>query len=243
MMQFDRASITAFILTLGVAMVPQVTQAQVVSDSAELVSSKVLSAASPQRESSNSSKRRLSRVQQVVKATRSLIHRESLAATPSDRLDYALQLVASLNQLRRDPRLQRSRYLKIAEQQLVSRLKSIQSRTRAEHRRATRSKLADSDKRPKKIEIRQDVLAQLNAAAGVNAGVGNQPNANLGNQQQDYGPLLVDLIQRTISPSSWDVNGGLSSVQYFRPRHALVVRAPQSVHDDLGPVLHQLRKQ
>ena len=91
------------------------------------------------------------------------------------------------------------------------------------------------------------MLAQLNAAAagvnGVNAGV-NVQNANGGNQgNQDYGPMLVDLIQRTISPGSWDVNGGLSSIQYWAPRRVLVVRAPQDVHDGLAPVLQQLRKQ
>lgn len=57
----------------------------------------------------------------------------------------------------------------------------------------------------------------------------------------DYGPELVDLIQRTISPTTWDINGGNGSVVYFAPRHAIVVSAPANVHDQVGDVLGQLR--
>ena len=192
-----------------------------------------------------SAKGRLALIRDVAKDASRLLEGESLAATPTDKLDYALKLVKSLDELRRDPRLQRSAHLKRTQQQLVSRLKAISYRTSRDHRRRKQKKT--TAEKPAKIEIRQDVLAQLNAAAagvnGVNAGV-NVQNANGGNQgNQDYGPMLVDLIQRTISPGSWDVNGGLSSIQYWAPRRVLVVRAPQDVHDGLAPVLQQLRKQ
>jgi len=194
--------------------------------------------------------RRLPLIRDVAKDASRLLQGESLAATPSDKLDYALKLVKSLEELRSDPRLQRSTHLKRSEQQLVSRLKSISNRTRLEHRRRNRKTARSSEgasaTKPAKIEIRQEVLAQLNAAAGgnaANAGV-NVQNANGANQgNQDYGPMLVDLIQRTISPGSWDVNGGLSTIQYWAPRRVLVVRAPQDLHDNVAPVLKQLRKQ
>jgi hypothetical protein len=57
----------------------------------------------------------------------------------------------------------------------------------------------------------------------------------------DYGQQLVDLIQRTIAPSSWDVNGGLGTIYYWRPGRALVVRQTGAVHDEMGDVLGQLR--
>ena len=41
----------------------------------------------------------------------------------------------------------------------------------------------------------------------------------------DFGPELVELIQQTISPATWDVNGGSSSIIYFAPRQVLVVSA------------------
>ncbi len=52
---------------------------------------------------------------------------------------------------------------------------------------------------------------------------------------------LIDLIQATISPETWDINGGRRSIVYFANGHALVVSAPGNVHDDLGGLLQQLR--
>jgi hypothetical protein len=52
---------------------------------------------------------------------------------------------------------------------------------------------------------------------------------------------LIDLIQATVSPEVWDINGGQSSIRYFANGHALVVSAPGDTHDDLGGLLQQLR--
>jgi len=57
----------------------------------------------------------------------------------------------------------------------------------------------------------------------------------------DDGQDLVELIQATISPEIWDVNGGAASIYYFRPLHALVVRAPGGVHGQSADALKQLR--
>ncbi len=57
----------------------------------------------------------------------------------------------------------------------------------------------------------------------------------------DYGLDLVDLIQRTIAPDSWDVRGGPGSIYYWRPGRALVVRQTTEVHDWLAETLEQLR--
>jgi hypothetical protein len=85
------------------------------------------------------------------------------------------------------------------------------------------------------------VLAQQfrNGNPAQTQAFGAQPNSN---SQFDYGPDLVDLIQRTITPAVWDVNGGPASVHYFRPLHALVVAAPGQTHDQLQNVLPQMRK-
>jgi hypothetical protein len=52
---------------------------------------------------------------------------------------------------------------------------------------------------------------------------------------------LIDLIQATVRPETWDVNGGRGSMAYFANGHGLVVLAPDDVHDDLGGLLRQLR--
>lgn len=67
------------------------------------------------------------------------------------------------------------------------------------------------------------------------AGRGRVPN-------DDYGQHLVDLIQKTIAPSTWDVNGGLGTIYYWRPGRALVVRQTGEVHHQMGGLLQQLRR-
>jgi len=52
---------------------------------------------------------------------------------------------------------------------------------------------------------------------------------------------LIDLIQATVSPEAWDINGGQGSIRYFSNGRALVVRGPEDVHDALGDLLRQLR--
>jgi hypothetical protein len=79
------------------------------------------------------------------------------------------------------------------------------------------------------------VLAQQGAAGGAPAG----PVAVA--QAVDYGPELVDLIQRTISPANWDINGGNGAIVYFAPLRVLDVRAPSSVQGQIGGVLGPLR--
>jgi HPt (histidine-containing phosphotransfer) domain-containing protein len=58
----------------------------------------------------------------------------------------------------------------------------------------------------------------------------------------DWGPDLVDLIERTINPSFWDVVGGPGTVYYYRPLQCLVVTATAEVHGNVGGLLGGLRK-
>jgi hypothetical protein len=58
----------------------------------------------------------------------------------------------------------------------------------------------------------------------------------------DYGQLLIDLIQRTIHPESWDVNGGPGSIFYWYPGRALVIRQTGEIHEKTGDMLDQMRR-
>ena len=58
----------------------------------------------------------------------------------------------------------------------------------------------------------------------------------------DHGAALVELIQKTIAPASWDINGGLGTIHYWRPGRALVVRQTDSVHEQVSDVLRQLER-
>jgi len=93
---------------------------------------------------------------------------------------------------------------------------------------------------PRMDADRPMVLAQRAArpAVGANILIGG----NVGRQQPpDYGPKLVELIQQTIAPDSWDVNGGPGTIMYFSPLRVLVVRQTGEVHDHLGGLLPAMR--
>jgi hypothetical protein len=109
------------------------------------------------------------------------------------------------------------------------------------------SQLGRNDKKkqsPSTLEVPEtNVLAQQVAVqAGGAFGQAAQPAALAGAEAiLDYGPELVDVIQQTISPATWNINGGNGAVVYFAPRRALVVSAPEAVHDKIDGVLGQLR--
>ena len=83
-----------------------------------------------------------------------------------------------------------------------------------------------------------DSVAQTPSAQSAQTAAKGQ-----GGQQgpRDYGLELVELIQHTIAPQTWDVNGGNGTIIYFAPRHAIVVRQTDDVHEDLGGILRGLR--
>ncbi len=58
---------------------------------------------------------------------------------------------------------------------------------------------------------------------------------------QQNGQELVDLIQKTIAPSTWDVNGGPGVIRFFENKQSLVIRQTDEVHGQLGEVIRQLR--
>lgn len=55
------------------------------------------------------------------------------------------------------------------------------------------------------------------------------------------GANLVRLIQTTVTPHTWDVNGGPSTILYYQRVHSLVVRAPWMTHQETERRLGQLR--
>ena len=79
------------------------------------------------------------------------------------------------------------------------------------------------------------VLEAAPAAGAAPAAAGAGGGAN-----DDDGQNLVDLIQTTIAPETWDVNGGPGSIYYWRNQHVLVIRATDDVHGFIGELTDQL---
>lgn len=100
--------------------------------------------------------------------------------------------------------------------------------------------------------IQQDVLEARRAQAAQSASTAKTPS--VGDTQlntagraggaavQDEGQSLVDLIQATIAPETWDVNGGPGVIRYWPAWHALVVRQTDEVHEQIGGIVHGVRK-
>lgn len=80
------------------------------------------------------------------------------------------------------------------------------------------------------VATRQALLRDYNARPGPAGGGSGQALA------------LVDIIQQTVHPDFWDVNGGPGKVAYFEQGHGLVVLGTEQVHDDVGNLLDQLRR-
>lgn len=59
-------------------------------------------------------------------------------------------------------------------------------------------------------------------------------------QNDDYGPDLVDLIERTVSPGTWESQGGLGRIYYWRNGRALVVSQTQEAHEAMADLIGQL---
>jgi hypothetical protein len=81
--------------------------------------------------------------------------------------------------------------------------------------------------------------ARANPLAGP--GGGAQPGGGWDAMTAQNAQQLIDLIQATIAPTSWDVNGGLGTIMYFAPKQVLVVRQTGDVHEQVGGAIRGLR--
>lgn len=168
-----------------------------------------------------------------------------LARPKDDQLEASIEEILYVHQeLREDDAMagsQREYYTAKVE----SRLNQLSIQLK---KRIARNKRLAKRKPPQQIRIPGDSAEQL--AQRVGGAVppvpplagGGLPGNRARQPNDDYGQQLVDLIQKTIAPSTWDVNGGLGTIYYWRPGRALVVRQTGEVHDKMGNALGQLRR-
>lgn len=75
--------------------------------------------------------------------------------------------------------------------------------------------------------------AQKNGYAG--------PGGAGGGNQADF-DSLIELITSTVTPASWDANGGAGSIAPFATNLTLVVSQTQEIHEQIADLLQQLRR-
>jgi general secretion pathway protein D len=62
-----------------------------------------------------------------------------------------------------------------------------------------------------------------------------------GGSQADF-QSLIDLIQNTVSPQTWNTVGGQGAIQPFETNLSIVVSQTQEVHEEIADLLEQLRR-
>ena len=77
-------------------------------------------------------------------------------------------------------------------------------------------------------------VGQTSSRNGVNMGGGGAAMADFDS--------LIELIQSTIAPDSWEEVGGAGTVSEFRGNLSLVISQTQEVHEEIADLLEQLRR-
>jgi hypothetical protein len=176
-----------------------------------------------------------------------LLKREAQAKTETARASAISDLCNLHQQVVRDIRYPTSDVLKEYRAKLWSRL--VKTKSELKQRLARDSKNAAALQDAAALEstdaiavVASDSLAHSLALLDQSQG-GPSALLNFGGRAipPDYGPALVDLIERTINPAFWDVVGGPGTIAYYAPLQCLVVRATSEVHENLGGLVLSLR--
>ena len=160
-------------------------------------------------------------------AVRDTMRREAMAATFADRSKAIRELCEIFVEIATGDAMNdtlRDRYLG----KVRSRLKRTQRDLEIQVSRDQRSKSRSAP--------------QADLPATVPLATGSAATLSRGGAAAENGQALVELIQATIAPEVWDVNGGQATIFYFAPVHALVVRAPGEVHRQAAGLLDNVRR-
>lgn len=180
--------------------------------------------------------------------TSDLLKRESQSKSERDRAAAVAAICRLHAEIVHDSRYSDSDVLKEYRSRLWSRLTKIKTelKTQLARNRANRAaldalqtlELANSAS----IAAADALAATLSLSSEIQGGPA--PFLALGGAPvpPDWGPNLVDLIERTINPAFWDVVGGPGTIIYYRPLQCLVVTATAEIHGNVGNLLGGLRK-
>ena len=146
----------------------------------------------------------------------------------------AHDFLALYNELQRDTLLART-----TRDQLTAKVRSRLTALAQQISKQSAGKKRSGD-RPASVDVAQGagVLAQWGGFGRQPGGFGPAMPRQVVND--NAGMDLVDLIQTTIAPTTWQRNGGPGSIYYWRPGRAIAVSANQDVHDQVGNLLEQM---
>jgi hypothetical protein len=184
--------------------------------------------------------RSLTTIQNDVRAA---LRTEAVTWRAGDNAANVVRLVELYREMAAHPQRETSPMLK--ELGLHVRARLVTVRDRIERRLGDSKVKQKTAAQPDNVAAPENRVLAQQMQPGNAAAAGAQAVTVTGTQSvtgvpRDLGPELVDLIQATISPATWRINGGPSAIVYFAPRQALVVSAPDEIHARVGGVLQQL---
>lgn len=177
----------------------------------------------------------------------SLLKQVSQAKSQATRAEFVGELCQLHQNLVRDPRYATSDVLKEYRHRIWSRLVKAKADVQRELARTTPKGPRGEKNRestaigPVELFASDSLSVSLALLDELQGGPGQWIARGGGPVAPDWGPGLVDLIERTIHPAFWDVAGGPGTIVYYRPLHCLVVRATSEVHGQLGGMVGDLR--
>jgi hypothetical protein len=177
-----------------------------------------------------------------------LLKREAQAKAAAPRAAAIRAMCKLHDQIVHDSRYVTSDVLKEYRARLWSRLTKIKGELKqqlARDAKANKEALEDvaalESAHPASIAAADSLATSLALLEQAQGGPGLLLSYGGGPLPADFGPDLVDLIERTINPAFWDVVGGPGSIVYYAPLQCLVVRATAEVHGNVGGVLGDIR--
>ncbi|MEE3031391.1 MAG: hypothetical protein VX904_01815 [Planctomycetota bacterium] len=199
---------------------------------------------------------------QMDRDFRAFVLRETRAQSEAERAAAIEDLCDLYEELKQDPRLATSAVLQGYKAKFYSRLQRVKRELEAKLKREQRASVKATgngvgdgafpstglpqDQATLDVEVSGCFSGQFPLLFAANGGptplFWYAGGSRAGGANGDYGDDLVQLIQRTVKPDFWDVNGGPGSIYFYRPLNALVIRATSEVHRDLGGALDGLRK-
>jgi hypothetical protein len=120
--------------------------------------------------------------------------------------------------------------------------RSLAHTERSKMQRGLKFRLESLRDRLLRDALAQKRQQQRNEFRARRAGRISKPGDSAGGGEIANAVELIELIQNTIAPDTWDVNGGNGSISYFRLLKVLVVRQTGEVHHQIGNGLSKLKQ-
>ena len=175
------------------------------------------------------------------------LRNQAIAQTEFEHAAAIRDLCTLAIEIRYDRRFERSARMQVLMKRIRSRLDKIAQK---EAKRINRLETNDIQLLAQEVSLEDSIDDMLSdnleisgfASGGPLAFFSQTYGANGGGIIRANADDLIRLIQSTISPSFWDVNGGVGTIQFYAPLNALVIRATEDIHYRIGGSIGRMHR-